>query len=50
MNLGEEKETEVKLKQMLALDSCSFNTDSIDIIDALSMVIQQLWRTLFLGG
>lgn len=37
MNLGEEKETEVKLKQMLALDSCFFNTDSIDFIDALSM-------------
>lgn len=36
VNLGE-KETEVKLKQMLALDSCSFNTDSTDFIDALSL-------------
>lgn len=50
VNLGEEKETEVKLKQMLASDSCSFNTNSIDFIDALSMVVQQLWRTLFLDG
>lgn len=49
VSLREEKQTKVKLKQMLFFDTCSSSTDSIEVIDDLSMVIQQLWKRSLLS-
>lgn len=45
VNLREEKEIEVYLKQMLTLDTCSFNT----VLKICSLLIQQLWKKSLLS-